>query len=295
MVGELDRHAGVWNSSSQIIQSNIKAGPVVLFNMIDRRQGDVLILSPFTRFMATSMNKQEQVLGYGVVGSMLSIPANYDLSLVVFYSPRGVNERMREWGHAMRRAFHRTIEHRLKDITVNYLGYYTHNGGYYYYNTESGLNYEETMVAIREKISVPFNYLQIDSWWYYKGIGDGVSEWSARPYIFPKGIPEVHRRTKYLPMAAHNRYWSADTAYAKKYAFVIDLPGKKSLPCSNDSFWLDLLGESARDWGLILYEQDWLNVQTVDFTPTLTDIYLGHWWLTSMGAAADQIEINIQY
>lgn len=120
-------------------------------------------------------------------------------------------------------------------------------GVYYYCNTESGLHFEETLVATLEKISLPFNYLQIDSWWYHKSIGDGVSEWSAHPDIFPDGLPEVHRRTKYLPMAAHNRYWAADTTHAKKYAFVIDLPSEKSVPCTNDSFCLELLGEAARD------------------------------------------------
>ncbi|CAF2648055.1 unnamed protein product [Rotaria sp. Silwood2] len=229
------------------------------------------------------------------MGSMLLVPANYNHSMIVFYSPRGVNEAMREWGQSMRQAFNRTVRYRLNDITINSLGYYTDNGGYYYYHTETEMNYEETIISISHKISLPFNYIQLDSWWYYKGIGDGVSEWSPRPDIFPDGLPMVHRRLENLPLAAHNRYWASDTIYTKKYAFVIDHANGKALPKGNDSFWIDLLGEAFRDWGLILYEQDWLNVQTIDFTPTRTDIHLGHQWLTSMGKAADQIGVNIQY
>ncbi|CAF1364661.1 unnamed protein product [Didymodactylos carnosus] len=295
MMGDIDKHSGTWDSSSKIIHSGIKAGPIVLFNLTEKAQGDVVILSPFSRFMATSLSQRTNVLEYGVMGSMLSIPANYNHSMIVFYSHHGVNEAMREWGQSMRRAYNRTIEHRLNDVTINYLGYYTDNGGYYYYHTETELNYEETMIAVSQNIRLPFHYMQLDSWWYYKGIGDGVREWTSRPDVFPDGLPAVRRRLENIPLAAHNRYWAADTTYSKNYNFVIDTANDKALPVGNDSFWLDLLGEASRDWGLILYEQDWLNVQTIDFMPTRTDIHLGHQWLTSMGKAADQVGMNIQY
>ncbi|CAF3624881.1 unnamed protein product [Rotaria sp. Silwood1] len=295
MMGDMGKHAGTWDSSSKIIQSGIKAGPIVLFNLAKRAQGDVLILSPFSRFMATSLSQRANVLEYDVMGSVSIVPANYNHSMIVFYSSHGVNEAMREWGQSMRRAFNRTMEHRLHDITVNYLGYYTDNSGYYYYHTETEMNYEETMISISQKISLPFHYIQIDSWWYYKGIGNDVSEWSSRPDIFPDGLPAVHRRMKYIPLAAHNRYWAADTIYSTNYTFVIDHINGKALPISNDSFWIDLFGEASQNWGLILYEQDWLNVQTIDFIPTRTDIHLGQRWLTSMSKAAEHIGVNIQY
>ena len=295
MMGELGKHAGVWNSSAKVIDSSLKAGPVIVFNLTSQGQGAVMVLSPFSRFMATSMHQQEQTLEYGVMGSMLSVPARYNHSMILFYSPRGINEAMREWGQCMQRAFNRTSEHRLNDLTIKYLGYYTNNGGYYYYNTKSGMNYEETMVSVFHELPLPIHYMQIDSWWYYRGTGDGVAEWSARPDIFPDGLATVYRRMENIPMAAHNRYWAANTSYAEKYAFVFDTLHGKALPVSNDSFWVDLLGNAHREWGLILYEQDWMNAQTINFTPLLTDIHLGHRWLTSMGAAADQVGVNIQY
>ncbi|CAF4450799.1 unnamed protein product, partial [Rotaria magnacalcarata] len=75
---------------------------------------------------------------------------------------------------------------------------------------------------------------------------------------------------------------------------VLDAANGKALPFGNDSFWIDLFTD-ASNWGLVLYEQDWLNVQTIDFLPTRTDINLGEQWLMSMGAAAEQFGINIQY
>jgi hypothetical protein len=186
------------------------------------------------------------------------------------------------------------LERRLNDLTINYLGYYTDNGGYYYYNTEKGINYEETMVNARHQIPLPMHYLQLDSWWYYKGIGGGVSEYTAMPTVFPDGLQVLHRRVENIPMAAHNRYWAYDTVYKQNYSFALDEGSGKALPIGNDSFWIDLFTQT-RDWGLILYEQDWLDYQTYNFTPLCTDIYLGHQWLTSMGEAGEKVEMNIQY
>ena len=112
--------------------------------------------------------------------------------------------------------------------------------------------------------------------------------------VFPDGLAVVHRRLENLPLSAHNRWWAYDNVYQDKYAFVFDLHDKKALPIGNDSFWFDFFVE-ARGWGLVSYVQDWLAVQTRDFLPTRTDIHLGEEWLRSMGKAADQVGINIQY
>jgi hypothetical protein len=298
MTGEAQKHAGAWNTTSNVIVSGMQGGPVVIFDLNRRGEADMLVLSPFSHFMATSLYQRKSSLGpvleYGVMGSMATIPAEFTQSFIVFYSPHGINEGIREWGETMQRAFNRTNEHRMNDITVNYLGYYTDNGGYYYYNTEPGLNYEQTIINAQQQIKLPFQYIQLDSWWYHKGIKGGVSEWRALPDVFPDGLSGLHSKLNNIPLAAHNRYWAYDNVYKQKYAFVLDLANSKALPVGNDSFWVDFFVE-ARNWGLVLYEQDWLNVQTIEFLPTRTNINLGEQWLKSMGAAAEQVGINIQY
>jgi hypothetical protein len=294
MTGDGNKHAGIWNLSSKVIHSGMEGGPVVIFNQTQRGEGDMLVVSPFSRFMATSLTQTNNTLEYGVMGSMLSITPNYNHSLIVFYSSKGINEGVREWGETMQKAYNRTNQYRLNDLSINYLGYYTDNGAYYYYNTEHETNYEKTMLDVLQNISLPFHYLQIDSWWYYKGIGDGVSEWVARPDIFPNGLPAFHRKTENIPLVAHNRYWAYDTVYKKNYSFVFDEKTGKSLPVGNDSFWIDLFTQ-GKQWGLMVYEQDWLVTQTEDFEPLYTDIHLGHQWLTSMGDAAEKLNITIQY
>jgi hypothetical protein len=294
MAGNDDKHAGHWNSTSQVIKSGMQGGPVVLFNLTQIGEGDTLILSPFTHFMATSLTQRRDMLEYGVIGSMSFVPANYAHAMIVYYSPHGINKGIHEWGQTMQQAFNRTDSNRLHDVTVNYLGYYTDNGAFYYYNTDGSMNYETTLINVAHQISLPLHYIQLDSWWYYKGIGDGVSRWAARPDVFPDGLSILHRRLENIPFAAHNRYWAYDNVYKSKYAFALDVANSKALPIGNDSFWFDLFTD-AREWGLVLYEQDWLNIQTIDFRPTRTNIHLGEQWLMSMGAAADKLAINIQY
>ena len=203
-------------------------------------------------------------------------------------------EGIREWGQTMQQAYNRTNEYRLNDLTINNLGYYTDNGAYYYYHTEEKENYEQTMLDSIHQNPLPFHYLQIDSWWYYKGIKDGVSNWTARPDIFPNGLEKFDHQLQNLSLVAHNRYWSYDTVYKKNYSFVLDEKQGKALPVGNDSFWIDLFTQS-RAWNLVVYEQDWLITQTKDFSPILADIHLGHQWLMSMGEAAEKLNINLQY
>jgi len=72
-----------------------------------------------------------------------------------------------------------------KDFTLQYLGYSTDNGAYYYYNVEplsdgSDGNYEDTLLRVKDyadEESIPYKYVLIDSWWYYEGIHDGVTVW----------------------------------------------------------------------------------------------------------------------
>ena len=55
-------------------------------------------------------------------------------------------------------------------------------------------------------VRMTINTLQLDSWWYYKGDGDGVKNWTARPDIFPNGIDSMVKKTGWRPVA-HNRWW----------------------------------------------------------------------------------------
>ena len=43
-----------------------------------------------------------------------------------------------------------------------------------------------------EHAKLPIGYALLDSWWYEKGKGGGVKNWTAQPSIFPDGMEYVH-------------------------------------------------------------------------------------------------------
>ena len=206
MTGEGGMHAGHWNSRSEVVGSSFRMGPLVLFNFTQRGEQDILVLSPFSQFMATSFYQTNSFFEYGIMGTMSPVPANYNQLMIVFYSSNGINEGVREWGQTMQRAYNRTNQYRLNDMIINYLGYYTDAGGFYWYHTEEEKNYEETIVDVYNSIPLPINYIQLESWWYYQGIEGGVRNWTARPDVFPDGITGLRRRIENLPLVVHNRY-----------------------------------------------------------------------------------------
>ena len=59
--------------------------------------------------------------------------------------------------------------------------------------------------------------MQLDSWWYYKSsVNSGLVNWTAMSGgIFPDGIGALHAATG-LPLVAHNRFFAADTDYARQ-------------------------------------------------------------------------------
>jgi hypothetical protein len=65
------------------------------------------------------------------------------------------------------------------------------------------------------------------------------------------------------------RYFAPDTVYAKQnggnYDFVVE--PDKALPTSQQ-FWDDLMSD-ASEWGLVVYEQDWLDRTFLDMTSVL--------------------------
>ena len=106
----------------------------------------------------------------------------------------------------------------------------------------------------------------------------------------------VYNKTN-LPITAHNKFWDYNVEYAYqnggRYNFILDEFTQRSLP-NDQSFWMDLFSNSTK-WGLKTYEQDWLNHQTLDFTPLMTNITLGKTWLKQMGNAAFTNNMTIQY
>nr|XP_022320745.1 uncharacterized protein LOC111122983 [Crassostrea virginica] len=292
MLGDTHKSIGKWGSHTKDIRDGLTGGPLILFD----KDGNTLIISPLTEFMAAS-NWQDKESGgnvyWGVMGGVDEVPYHYTYMTIVYYA-KGINKAFEGWGGALRKLYGSKKNSRAQDLTLGRAGYWTDNGAYYYYKTEPKKNYEQTMMDLVNKTVFTFNYFQFDSWWYFKGLAGGVKLWEPRPDVFPHGLGYFYNKTFSL-VALHNRYWSRDTPYAKQnggdYDFIVEDTG--ALPI-DQKFWNDLLNKTLT-WGLVMYEQDWLNVQLDKITALKTNLTLGQIWLSQMNEAAKANNVFIQY
>ena len=103
----------------------------------------------------------------------------------------------------------------------------------------------------------------------------------------------MFEKTKWL-VQGHNRFWDPTTNYAKqnggKYEFEID---RYALPLEQ-VFWDELLRD-AKQWGLTVYEQDWMYNELNHVSGLTQSATLGQQWLNQMATAADKNDLTIQY
>ncbi|XP_041369874.1 uncharacterized protein LOC121383842 [Gigantopelta aegis] len=295
MFGDISKRMGIWKPGTDLRDGMTGSGPLAVFD----EEGRTLVFVPLKNFMSASMwhDQTTSCVSWGIMGGVDSVPAGFEHETLVYYSPDGINEAFRDLGYIMRFLYRKTSYFRQLDLSLNYLGYWTDNGAYYYYNTEANKTYEETIIDIKtytDQINLPIKYFQVDSWWYYKGPNNGVTLWEPMPEVFPRGLKFLQKKLG-VPIVAHNRYWSTESNYSKvnggNFTFI---EGKRmSLP-NDPTFWNYLLGR-GKQWDLIVYEQDWLNVQLLGLADLQTNLNLGRNWLQRMAEAAEWHDLRIQY
>ena len=97
---------------------------------------------------------------FGLTGNVTAVPAGFTATVGAFFGP-GINGAVAAFGRAARAASGKgsAASARRADVSLQYLGYSTDNGAYYYYNTAPGLNYQETLAAVRrdaDALGLPF-------------------------------------------------------------------------------------------------------------------------------------------
>lgn len=256
------------------------------------------VVGAFVHPMAlSSYSPAPGTVQYGVMGNSTSLPADFRPQILVSFSKQGVTHGLLSFGKRFIDFYGKQPGWEQRDLTLRWLGYTTDNGAYYYYHTLPNASYDATLRAVHryaQKEGIPYRYILLDSWWYFKGSNGGVSEWKALPSIFPHGISSLTNATG-LYIQAHNRYWAWDNVYKDKYHFILDDVRQGSVP-ADDRFWPDLLREGAKQWKLVVYEQDWLWNEFDQYVgPMLEDVYLGRQWLQQMNQGAVANGLAIQY
>jgi hypothetical protein len=157
---------GEWNSSTVLPEGIGGSGVNCIFN---EELTTSVVLSPLNNFMVWSHTSPTPgVLNHGIMGNVTEIPVGFHLQTLLFVG-EGINSAMSEWGTLLREVYNKPdlLSARERDITLQYLGYNTDNGAYYYYNTVPDMNYQDTLIEVKkysDEQQIPYAYVLLDSW-----------------------------------------------------------------------------------------------------------------------------------
>ena len=218
---------------------------------------------------------------------------------MVFYFGKGICASFDGWGEIVRKWHKKERPSPYADVALSYLGYWTDNGAFYYYHTEKGLTYEQTLLKVKQeadKLGVPFGYFQMNSWWYRKtsdskkGFGSldvlkhwvfgGATRWEARSELFLEGLAAFDRKLG-VPLEAHARWFDQKNDYRKEYKFVDGVSSRLPALPVEERFW-DMIMGNAKSWGIQVYEQDWLDTQWRSIPYLRESVDAGDKWLGAM-------------
>jgi hypothetical protein len=267
-------------------------GPWSVFDKL----GNVMMLSPADNFLISQMSESSGgTASSRITQSIQTLPAAFSHSTLLVFD-RGMNQAFSTWGSALLALSGKQRPANDANVVLAKLGYWTDNGARYYYKFEPQLGYAGTLLSIRDqftKLGVPLGYMQLDSWWYPKGVTarwdslsaalpDGEYTYRADQELFPDGLAAFQQLLG-LPIVTHARWTSTASPYRAQYK----MSGNVVL---DPVFWKST-AEYLAAAGVVTYEQDWLdhNAQTeINLTDPQT-------FLENMSEAMLRKEMTIQY
>jgi hypothetical protein len=267
-------------------------GPWSLFDKL----GNVMMLSPADNFLVSRMNESPGGAAASRIAQAIQVlPTGFSHSTLLVFD-KGMNQAFSVWGSALLALGRKQPPANDANVMLAKLGYWTDNGARYYYKFDPQLGYAGTLLATRDqfkKLGVPLGYMQLDSWWYPKGVNarwnsvssalpDGEYTYRADKELLPDGLAGFQRLLG-LPMVTHARWISTASPYRTQYR----MSGNVVL---DPAFWKST-SDYLADAGVVTYEQDWLdhNAQT---ELNLQDPQA---FLENMSAAMLSKGITIQY
>jgi hypothetical protein len=273
--------------------------------------GDTCIISPASHYLIQKIGGDaKEYISSELRDTVANIPAGFTQQTLVV-SDSGINRTWDEWGKALTDLEGVSRPANDADLGLKYLGYWTDNGSYYYYNYDRDLGYGGTLVKLAQHFrdeQIPVKYLQLDSWWYYKTfrgpdgkIGKsksaklpsgkwnrygGLLEYRADPAVFPDGL-EGFQREAGLPLITHNRWIDPASPYQQEYR----VSGYAGL---DPAYWRDIIGYVAGA-GTVTYEQDWLSEIYFHSPDLAANVSAGDEFSDGMSAASASNKMTMQY
>jgi hypothetical protein len=255
-----------------------------------------MMLSPADNFLVSRMNESPGgTAESGIAQTMQTLPAGFSHSMLLVFD-KGMNQVFSVWGSALLALGGKQRPADDENVVLAKLGYWTDNGARYYYKFDPQLDYARTLLAIRDeftRLGVPLGYMQLDSWWYPKGMNarwnslsaalpDGERTYRADKELFPDGLAAFQQALG-LPMVTHARWIATASPYRTEFKMSGNVVLDPAFWKSTSDYWADA--------GVVAYEQDWLdhNAQT---ELNLQDPQA---FLENMSAAVLSKGITIQY
>ncbi len=274
-------------------------------------QDHALIISAASHFTIATLTGDGKNQVSSSFSPMLSqLPAGFTGQTLLAFG-EGINTAFDLWGRALTDLQGKKRPANDADPILKYYGYWTDNGGHYWYNYDLTKGYQATMQEIIDSYraeNIPLRYLQLDSWWYHKTLtrydgkpeqpknsklpeGDwnrygGTVDYSASDAVFPKGLAAFHQSAG-LPFITHNRWIDPTSPYHRRYRI-------SGIAAVDPGFWKEVAAY-LKTSGVIAYEQDWLsaifpNSPELSSTPDLGDAFLD-----GMANAMRDQGLSVQY
>lgn len=275
--------------------------PLVIY---DKAQAalPMLVFSALSSPKAQHMATGESFIGAGIKATVEIIPAGWTQQFILS-AGTGINGGMMAWGDRMLRFTGKPRADLYRDDVISTIGFWTDNGGYYHYATGSDETYEEVLPKVKayhDSLGIPFRHWQFDSWFYPKdgpvrpgGGGGAVTNWTAMPSVFPKGMAQIQSQLR-VPTVMHNRQWSPHSDYIANLPFKWHKSPETAIPEDPPAFF-EWFFKQQEGWGLAMYEQDWMCTEYNQTEALQTNISLADLWLYGMAAGAEGSGRTVQY
>src|SRR5665213_2865628 len=274
-------------------------------------QANAVIISPADNFMIARMSGDgSNEITSGLNEKVRNLPAHFRHATLMTFGD-GINATWNTWGKAFTDLIGRNRPANDADIGLRYLGYWTDNGAFYYYNYDPALGYAGTLEQLVERYreeKIPIRYLQLDSWWYDKTLTDpdgktgqsknsklpegewnsygGMLKYEDDPVLFTNGLAAFQKKIG-LPLITHNRWIDPASPYHEHY----NISGFASV----DPLWWEKIMNYIADSGVVGYEQDWLNVIYNHSSELSATVGTGDDFTGDMAATAKARGLSLQY
>lgn len=274
-------------------------------------QAHTAVLSAGSDYLVAQMHGDGKTLiASGLNPSLANLPAGFTHTSWLAVGS-GVEATVHQWGRALTQLAGKPRPTDDADFSVKYLGYWTDNGAYYYYNYDKSKGYAGTILALAQRYreeKIPIHYMQLDSWWYQKtrtapdgspggpkradlpagtwNAYGGTLDYSASPDLFPQGLAAFQQQLG-LPLIVHGRWIDRTSPYHADY--------KISGVAPIGSRWWNNRTDYLKSSGVVTYEQDWLSEIYKNSPQMASTLTTGPAFTDNMARAAQAHGQTLQY